>query len=75
MKFEKTGIAAKLAVAFAFVLALMAGLAWISVAEVGNLNRNLAEINNVNAVLQRHAINYRGSVHDRAIAIRDVVLH
>jgi len=75
MNIEKTGIAAKLAVAFAFVLALMAGLAWISVAEVGNLNRNLAEINNVNAVLQRHAINYRGSVHDRAIAIRDVVLH
>ncbi|HMB11737.1 methyl-accepting chemotaxis protein [Saliniramus sp.] len=75
MKIEKTGIAAKLAVAFAFVLALMAGLAWISVAEVGNLNRNLAEINNVNAVLQRHAINYRGSVHDRAIAIRDVVLY
>ena len=44
--------------------------------EVGNLNRNLAEINNVNAVLQRHAINYRGSVHDRAIAIpRCSVLH
>jgi methyl-accepting chemotaxis protein len=75
MKIEKTGIAAKLAAAFAFVLALMAGLAWISVAEVGNVNRNLAEINNVNAVLQRHAINFRGSVHDRAIAIRDVVLY
>jgi len=75
MKIEMTGIAAKLAAAFAFVLALMAGLAWISVAEVGNVNRNLAEINNVNAVLQRHAINFRGSVHDRAIAIRDVVLY
>jgi len=74
MRIEPTGIAAKLAAAFAFVLALMAGLAWISVAEVGNVNRNLAEINNVNAVLQRHAINFRGSVHDRAIAIRDVVL-
>ena len=75
MKIEKTGIAAKLAAAFAFVLALMAGLAWVSVAEVGNVSRNLAEINNVNAVLQRHAINFRGSVHDRAIAIRDVVLY
>ncbi len=75
MKIEKTGIAAKLAAAFAFVLALMAGLAWLSVAEVANVSRNLAEINNVNAVLQRHAINFRGSVHDRAIAIRDVVLY
>ena len=75
MKVELTGIAARLAAAFTFVLALMAGLAWISVAEVASVNRNLTQINDVNAVLQRHAINFRGSVHDRAIAIRDVVLH
>ncbi len=75
MKFELTGIAARLTAAFTFVLALMAGLAWISVSEVGSVNRNLAQINDVNAVLQRHAINFRGSVHDRAIAIRDVVLY
>jgi methyl-accepting chemotaxis protein len=31
-------------------------------------------INDQNSVKQRYAINFRGSVHDRAIAIRDVVL-
>lgn len=75
MRAQFHSISTKLLIAFTFVLALMAGLAWISVAEVGNVSRNLAEINNVNAVLQRHAINFRGSVHDRAIAIRDVVLY
>jgi methyl-accepting chemotaxis protein len=69
-----SGISAKLALAFAFVLALMGGLTWISIAQINGVNRNLAQINNVNSVLQRHAINFRGSVHDRAISIRDVVL-
>jgi methyl-accepting chemotaxis protein len=34
----------------------------------------LTTINDVNSVKQRYAINFRGSVHDRAIALRDVVL-
>lgn len=34
----------------------------------------LSEVMDVNSVKQRHAINYRGSVHDRSIAIRDVVI-
>lgn len=75
MSVTRFKIASRLAAAFAFVLALMAALAWTSVSEVGSVSRNLAEINNVNSVLQRHAINFRGSVHDRAIAIRDVVLY
>ena len=69
-----SGISAKLALAFAFVLALMGGLTWISIAQINGVNRNLAQINDVNSVLQRHAINFRGSVHDRAISVRDVVL-
>lgn len=38
------------------------------------LSENLSQINDVNAVKQRYAINFRGSVHDRAIAIRDVAM-
>ncbi len=34
----------------------------------------MSEINDKNALAQRYAINFRGSVHDRAIAVRDVVL-
>jgi PAS domain S-box-containing protein len=68
------GIARRLAIAFAVVLVLMSGLSLISVTEINSLNVNLKQINEVNSVKQRYAINFRGSVHDRAIAIRDVVL-
>ncbi|MCG6122745.1 MAG: methyl-accepting chemotaxis protein [Microvirga sp.] len=74
LKKVTTGIAARLIHGFGFMLLLMGGLTFISVQEVGRLNHNLAEINEVNSRLQRFAINFRGSVHDRAIAIRDVVL-
>lgn len=45
-----------------------------SLATIQNLSKNLNEINQVNSVKQRYAINFRGSVHDRAIEVRDVVL-
>src|SRR3989339_1940103 len=38
------------------------------------IDDGLSTINQVNSVKQRYAINFRGSVHDRAIALRDVVL-
>ncbi|MGP9819836.1 methyl-accepting chemotaxis protein [Salinarimonas sp. NSM] len=74
MSMNRRGIAARLALGFGFLLVLMGLLTWSSVTEINRLDRNLAQINDVNSVLQRYAINFRGSVHDRAIAIRDVVL-
>ncbi|MCG8274074.1 methyl-accepting chemotaxis protein [Aquamicrobium sp. NLF2-7] len=68
------GITTRLGLGFGFMLSLMLGLTWISVTQVNALNANLTQINEINAVKQRYAINFRGSVHDRAIAIRDVVL-
>jgi len=68
------GITFRLGVGFGFMLALMAALTWVSVSRVNALNANLSQINEINSVKQRYAINFRGSVHDRAIAIRDVVL-
>ncbi|MFM8749498.1 MCP four helix bundle domain-containing protein [Rhabdaerophilum sp.] len=68
------GIGVRLGIGFAFVLLLMGILTYLSVREINTLDRNLRQINEVNSVLQRYAINFRGSVHDRAIAIRDVVL-
>ena len=38
------------------------------------IDTKMTVINDQNSVKQRYAINFRGSVHDRAIAIRDVVL-
>ncbi|WP_349371435.1 methyl-accepting chemotaxis protein [Salinarimonas sp.] len=68
------GIAARLAFGFGFLIVLMGLLTWTSVSEINRLDDNLRQINEVNSRLQRFAINFRGSVHDRAIAIRDVVL-
>jgi len=74
MKRFNGGISVRLGIGFGFVLMLMGVLTYLSVSEVNTLDRNLRQINEVNSVLQRYAINFRGSVHDRAIAVRDVVL-
>jgi len=68
------GIGTRLVLGFGFMLLLMLILTWVSIAQVNALNADLTQINTVNSVKQRFAINFRGSVHDRAIGIRDVVL-
>ena len=67
-------IGARLALGFGAVLALMMLLTALAVSRVGQIDAALNHINDVNNVKQRHAINFRGSVHDRAIALRDMVL-
>ncbi len=52
----------------------MVGLAFFAERQVSNIQKSLATINDVNSVKQRYTINFRGSVHDRAINLRDVVL-
>lgn len=59
---------------FGTLLVMMLALSVIAVWEMNKIEANLTRINDVNAVKQRHAINFRGSVHDRAIAVRDVIL-
>ncbi len=58
--------------AFGFLLLLMIGLTLFSISKMNFVDHDLVQINEVNSVKQRFAINFRGSVHDRAIAIRDV---
>ncbi|WP_165356504.1 methyl-accepting chemotaxis protein [Sphingosinicella sp. BN140058] len=67
-------INARLIAGFGIVLLLLIVLSAISVGRVNTVNDNLTTINDVNSVKQRYAINFRGSVHDRAIALRDVIL-
>jgi len=52
----------------------MLGLTAIGINRVANINGSLSTIGDLNSVKQRYAINFRGSVHDRAIALRDVTL-
>jgi methyl-accepting chemotaxis protein len=72
--FSNMRIGSRLALGFAAVLVMMIGLSGISITKVRQISQNLSEVNDVNSVKQRYAINFRGSVHDRAIFLRDVVL-
>lgn len=67
-------ISTRLALGFGLVLALMIVLTGFGIQKVGFIERTLTEITDINAVKQRYAINFRGSVHDRAISLRDVTL-
>lgn len=64
----------RLAFGFGAILALMTLLTILGIQKVNSIDKTLAEITDINSVKQRYAINYRGSVHDRAIAIRDVAI-
>ncbi len=64
----------RLFIGFGVVLSLLLLLTIIGINEVSKVNRMLTIINDVNSVKQRYAINFRGSVHDRAIALRDMTL-
>lgn len=63
-----------MATGYVLMVAIMTALVTFSIVQVSVMQGRLSQINDVNSVLQRHAINYRGSVHDQAIALRDVVM-
>lgn len=59
---------------FGMVLSLIIALTVLGINEVSQIDSKLTVINDLNSVKQRYAINFRGSVHDRSIAVRDLVL-
>ncbi|MEL6531693.1 MAG: methyl-accepting chemotaxis protein [Pseudomonadota bacterium] len=65
------GTAFTLIAATVALLLAVAGGAYLSISA---LAANLDTMNNVNSLKQRYAINFRGSVHDRSILIRDIAL-
>ena len=67
-------IAQRLSLGFGLVLSLMILITLIGVQRVGFIDETLTAVSDGAALKQRYAINFRGSVHDRAIAIRDAVL-
>ena len=72
--FGKLRVGTRLAVGFGILMALLVALTGLSISRVSSINSSLATVGDVNSVKQRFAINFRGSVHDRAIALRDVTL-
>lgn len=72
---QKTfGISTKLYLGFALIVAGMLVVAFFSITKISFLNTTLTTISGENAQISRQAIDFRGSIHDRSILIRDVVL-
>ncbi|MBP8227232.1 MAG: methyl-accepting chemotaxis protein [Pararheinheimera sp.] len=59
---------------FAILLIIMLGITLLGLVKISIADNNLTQLSEQTAVEQRYAINFRGSVHDRAISIRDAVL-
>ncbi|WP_395401811.1 methyl-accepting chemotaxis protein [Pseudoduganella sp. UC29_106] len=74
MKTAGTKISTRLATGFGLVFLLLIVVVALAVSRVQSIDTILTNISEVNNVKQRYAINFRGSVHDRSIALRDVVL-
>jgi len=67
-------VKARIFAGFALILLLMMALTAIGIVRVNTISSSLTTIGDVNSAKQRYAINFRGSVHDRAILLRDLVL-
>ncbi len=73
-KGRSLSVAARLGLSFALVLVMMLVLTVVSISKVKSIEGSLTTVSEDNNVKQRYAINFRGSVHDRAIALRDLTL-
>ena len=71
---HRTTIATRLLAGYLGILLMLLVLAAFSIMKVQSIASALVTVNDVNSVKQRYAINFRGSVHNRAILLRDVVL-
>jgi len=74
MSFQQLSVGKRLSIGFGLVLAILVVVATIALIKVNAINTALHANSDVHASIQRFAINFRGSAHDRAIAVRDVVL-
>jgi methyl-accepting chemotaxis protein len=74
MTFDSLTVAKRLSVGFGLILAILVGVAVVAILKVSTINNALRANSEEHAAIQRFAINFRGSAHDRAIAVRDVVL-
>jgi methyl-accepting chemotaxis protein len=67
-------IISRLYFGFTSLLVIMVGITLFGLIKISIADNNLTKLSEQTAIEQRQAINFRGSVHDRAISIRDAVL-
>ena len=74
MRLSSLTVSKRLQLGFATMLAILAIVAGIAMMKVHTIERALLANSSEHTQIQRYAINFRGSAHDRAIAVRDYVL-
>ena len=74
VRFDGTKISTRLTLGFSALLGLLILLTAVGIYQVNQIDRNLTTINDINGTKQRFAVDWRGSVHDRAIVLRDIVI-
>lgn len=74
MKLEQMTVRGRLVLGFSALLGVMVLLTALAVVKVHVIRDALQANSQEHAAIQRYAINFRGSAHDRAIAVRDVAL-
>ncbi len=71
---KQISLATRIGLSFAAILALLVVITAIGIQRVAFIDSTLHDVSENAAKVQRYAINFRGSVHNRAITIRDAVL-
>ncbi len=71
---RKAKISTRLTLGFSALLGLLILLTAVGIYQVNQIDHDLTTINDVNGTKQRYAVDWRGSVHDRAIVLRDIVI-
>ncbi|HAA45224.1 MAG: methyl-accepting chemotaxis sensory transducer [Halomonas sp. 54_146] len=69
-----TKISTRLIAGFSALLGLIVLLTAVGIYQVNKIDHDLTTIHDVNGTKQRFAVDWRGSVHDRAIVLRDIVI-
>ncbi|MPQ83211.1 methyl-accepting chemotaxis protein [Pseudomonas sp. MAFF 730085] len=71
---KSISLASRIGLGFAAIVSLLILITAVGIQRVGFIDNTLEHVSDNAAKVQRYAINFRGSVHNRAIAIRDAVL-
>jgi len=74
MLFSRMRVSARLYAGFGLIFAVLVAVTAVAMVKVDVIKSALHANSERHAVIQRYAINFRGSAHDRSIAVRDVVL-
>ena len=74
MNLRNLTVRSRLAVGFGALLGVLVVITAMAVVKVHAIKEALQANSTEHALIQRYAINFRGSAHDRSIAVRDVAL-